>query len=719
MAIEKDIAIHHAKGIKNVISYTGNREKSTLSLDRSQSVDGMDIERLIIHGTEQDIVKALSYAENLEKTIFQLDGDDHLLVSGVLCDKDHAALDFQMTRQDYYDATDNASSRIKGTKTDKKTGETVQKESIEAYHIIQSFPEVEGLDPRLVHQIGIEYAKAAFPGHQCVVSTHMNTAHLHNHIIVNAYSRERIGRKYCMNMKRRREIRKINDELSLKYGLPILMDNDLQRNKGVSWKEWKSRQYGNSWKEKLKNDIRTASSMVSSWEEFKALMQKSGYRIRETKNTVTYTMPESDTRKCRDSRLGEEFTRSHLVNVWLEKATQTAEKAVNAPRKIQYELAKRPSSIYHLHVDRYTASGRRRTELEMLILTAIKIIQYFRNRFLDLLRNDTTEDVTNLPHTKKVDIMYKALEMLRKCNVRTKSDLKARMNDVGAKLSHNRKDIRDLEPVLDFEGELCEKIKEAQNLADALKDRGITPDRLLIHSFTKKEISHNTAFLQPMTSDIRRELYQKVNKKKLFLRYRFEDISLTAAKAVIDYADGRTDTMPSCLLTPDEAREIALKRQTESFNPSQPANDSQTANDQDSSAINSELDRQFDLLTYRYSAEDKEILFSYRNLLNELASYGITPELLSDHLVQHEARQQNYIALQKEMIALKNEYRDLCRLKGYIDLAENDRFTRGPLFVHETTISKTSETPMKREPGADISSKPSLGIQITDETISH
>ena len=177
--------------------------------------------------------------------------------------------------------------------------------------------------------------------------------------------------------------------------------------------------------------------------------------------------------------------------------------------------------------------------------------------------------------------------------------------------------------------------------------------------------------------------------------------------------------MPSCLLTPDEAREIALKRQTESFNPSQPANDSQTANDQDSSAINSELDRQFDLLTYRYSAEDKEILFSYRNLLNELASYGITPEQLSDHLVQHEARQQNYIALQKEMIALKNEYRDLCRLKGYIDLAENDRFTRGPLFVHETTISKTSETPMKREPGADISSKPSPGIQITDETISH
>ena len=200
---------------------------------------------------------------------------------------------------------------------------------------------------------------------------------------------------------------------------------------------------------------------------------------------------------------------------------------------------------------------------------------------------------------------------------------------------------------------------------------------------------------------------------------RFEDISLTAAKAVIDYADGRTDTMPSCLLTPDEAREIALKRQTESFNPSQPANDSQTANDQDSSAINSELDRQFDLLTYRYSAEDKEILFSYRNLLNELASYGITPEQLSDHLVQHEARQQNYIALQKEMIALKNEYRDLCRLKGYIDLAENDRFTRGPLFKQETGIS---ETTAEKGPDTETSTehpKSSPAAPIADESLSH
>ncbi|MCR5789028.1 MAG: relaxase/mobilization nuclease domain-containing protein [Lachnospiraceae bacterium] len=709
MAIEKDIAIHHTSGIKNVIAYTGNPEKAVLSLDRSQTANGIDIERLVIHGTEQDIINALSYAENLEKTIFRLDGDDQLLVSGVLCDKDHAVLDFQMTRQSYYDTVGDADIRIKGTKTDKKTGETVKKESIEAYHVIQSFPEVEGLDPRLVHQIGIEYARAAFPGHQCVVSTHMNTDHLHNHIIVNAYSKEHFGRKYRMNMERRREIRCINDELSLKYNLPILLDNDLNNSKGISWKEWKSKQDGQSWKEKLKNDILSASSMSGSWEEFKNLMTRSGYKIRETKSTVTYTMPGSETMKCRDSRLGAEYTRTALLSGWHEKASREDKKAAGASPKVRYETARQLSNPLYIHINRYTASGRRRTELEMLILTAIRIIQFFKDRFLDLVRGSDQKKPANLPYTKKIDHMYKALEMLKKYDVSSKVELKARMNDAGAKLSHARKEIRDLEPVLELEAEICEKIKSLQKLEADLGKKAISPDRLFVHSFSEKEIAHNIAALQPMIPGIRRQLYQKANDKKLFLKYKFEDISLSNAKAVIDYVDGKSDIMPSCLLTPEEARNIALKRQAE------PPGYVQTATNKNSSVLNSELDRKFELLTYHYNKEEKELLFAYRNLLNELAAYGVTSEQISEYLAQHESKQQAFLALQKQMVELKNEYRDLCHLKVYIDLAENDRFLRGPLFNVERPVS---EETIAKEPGKETTSDPSPEA-ITDDTLSH
>ena len=573
MAIEKDIAIHHTHGIENVITYTKNPEKATLFLNRYNTEDHVEIDNLIMQGTEQDIINALSYAENLEKTIFKLDGDDQLLTSGVLCKKDHAAVEFQLIREQYYRSISGSGSRIKGTKTDKKTGETVKKESIEAYHVIHSFPEVEGLDPRLIHKIGIEYAKAAFPGHQCIVSTHMNTDHLHNHIIVNAYSKEQIGRKYRMNMEKRREIRRINDELSLKYNLPILMDNDLNHNKGMSWKEWKSKQDGQSWKEQLKNDIQAAASMVGSWAEFKALMIKNGYKIRETKNTVTYTMPDSDTRKCRDSRLGEGYTRQSLCNAWLKKSFPEKESNASSEPFVRYEIERRPTHGHYLHIDRYTASGRRRTELEMLILTAIRIIQYFKDKYLDLLNVGNQKDPANLPYTKKIDHMYKALEMLKKCNVSTKAELKTRMNDTGSKLSHTRKEIRELEPILEYESEIAEKIKTARKLKSELEERDITPDRLFIYSFSDKEIAHNIAALQPMTPEVRRKLYQRINGKKLYLKYSFEDISLTAANAIIDYADGRSNVMPSCLLTPEEARNIALQKQYEALNSIPSVND--------------------------------------------------------------------------------------------------------------------------------------------------
>lgn len=138
MAIEKDIAIHHTNGIENVITYTRDPGKATLFLNRHDSDDHMEIDRLVMQGTEQDIINALSYAENLEKTIFRLDGDDQLLTSGILCSKDHAALQFQMVRDAYYNETAGCASRIKGTKTDKKPERLSKKKA--SRHTMSSSP---------------------------------------------------------------------------------------------------------------------------------------------------------------------------------------------------------------------------------------------------------------------------------------------------------------------------------------------------------------------------------------------------------------------------------------------------------------------------------------------------------------------------------------------------------------------------------------------------
>ena len=123
------------------------------------------------------------------------------------------------------------------------------------------------------------------------------------------------------------------------------MDNDLRHNKGMTWREWKARKEGNSWKTQLQNDIQSARDNASSWEEFKQLMQQAGYKIRETRSTVTYTMPDSDTRKCRDNRLGDEYSREALCNYWKTRAYESTKEA---PGTVKYEWENRTNE-HHIH----------------------------------------------------------------------------------------------------------------------------------------------------------------------------------------------------------------------------------------------------------------------------------------------------------------------------------------------------------------------------------
>ena len=81
MAIEKDIAIYHTKGIENTISYTSDKEKSMYYQKTSSNDPGMMMEQLILEGSDQDIINAL---ENDGKYVIELDKtyevDEELLI---------------------------------------------------------------------------------------------------------------------------------------------------------------------------------------------------------------------------------------------------------------------------------------------------------------------------------------------------------------------------------------------------------------------------------------------------------------------------------------------------------------------------------------------------------------------------------------------------------------------------------------------------------------
>lgn len=112
--------------------------------------------------------------------------------------------------------------------------------------------------------------------------------HLHNHIVRSAYNMS-TATKYKDNMDNLKHMREVCNEISLKYGLDILIDDDLYMSReGNSYMEQEQRKNGTSWKQKLQHTIIDCSKKAKSWEEFKQLMEANDYGINENGKHMVY-----------------------------------------------------------------------------------------------------------------------------------------------------------------------------------------------------------------------------------------------------------------------------------------------------------------------------------------------------------------------------------------------------------------------------------------------
>ena len=200
----------------------------------------------------------VDYVTNREKTTDKL-------ITGVNCVARTAVHEFEAVKKQFH-------------KTDGRA----------YYHIVQAFAPDDPVDFETVHQIGLEFA-AHFKGYQCLVATHMNTKHKHNHIIMNSVNFE-TGMKFHQSAKEMRMVKEFNNELCRKYGLSIT--------------ETKADPFHvPKWKDELKAAIRQAMECSNTREEFMAEMESMGYGVKWEPNQkyITYTTP--DNIRCRDNKL--------------------------------------------------------------------------------------------------------------------------------------------------------------------------------------------------------------------------------------------------------------------------------------------------------------------------------------------------------------------------------------------------------------------------------
>ena len=147
----------------------------------------------------QAISDIIDYTENPQKT------DGGRLITSWQCDSRIADAEFLFNKNQYIQKT----SRVRG------------EDDVIAYHLRQSFVPGE-ITPEDANRLGCELAKRFTKGnHAYIVCTHIDKAHIHNHVIWNSTALSQT-RKFRNFWGSSRAVRRLNDTICIENGYSIV-----------------------------------------------------------------------------------------------------------------------------------------------------------------------------------------------------------------------------------------------------------------------------------------------------------------------------------------------------------------------------------------------------------------------------------------------------------------------------------------------------------------
>lgn len=219
--------------LKEVIDYADNPDKTT--------------ERKYL---DDDLAAALEYAENDDKT------DRKMFVTGINCITEKAYEEMSATKQRYG-----------------KPGGNV------AYHGYQSF-RTDEVTPEEAHQIGLETARCMWGSeYEIVVTTHLNTDNIHNHMVVNSVS-FRTGRKFENHISDHYRLREISDEICRERGKSVLEHSNFYGGEKSAY--WIHKSGKQTHRDMLKADIEECLKYSRRYDDLIPRLRGLGYKVERT-----------------------------------------------------------------------------------------------------------------------------------------------------------------------------------------------------------------------------------------------------------------------------------------------------------------------------------------------------------------------------------------------------------------------------------------------------
>ena len=228
--------------------------------------------------TAVSLQDALDYAANRDKT------EQSCFESSYACTLETAFADMRQTKEQW-----------------NKPG------GVQGYHLVQSFAADE-VTPELAHQIAKELADRVLGGrYEYVIGTHLNTDHIHSHIVWNSVSCVD-GKKYRSNYKSYvTEIRAVSDELCRKYKLSVI-DTENSHHVAKPYAEWLAEKNGQpTWRTAIRQDVDDAIQQNLTWRQFLSAMERKGYEIRMGRKYPVLRPPGKE-RFVRFKTLGKRYT---------------------------------------------------------------------------------------------------------------------------------------------------------------------------------------------------------------------------------------------------------------------------------------------------------------------------------------------------------------------------------------------------------------------------
>ena len=393
--------------LDHVLDYVGNSKKTSYEND--------------------DLLNVLHYAEDDCKT------EDKKLVSGINCDVETAYKEMRNTKERFC-----------------KTGGVI------SLHGYQSFNEGE-VTPEQAHEIGVKLANEMWGDRfEVIVATHINTKHIHNHIVVNSVSFVD-GMKAYNNRAEYSRMRHISDEICMEYGLSVLEEKPCGKYNIDYSKVYESDIVHSNQKTKAKAVIDYAINKAKKYSDFIGILNELGYFVTQrTKDSLSIRDVAHYNRNIRAARaLGEDYTIERIK-----------ERIYANTKEAEIDRLLRFNKVYYKKIYLGVPIDKMKLKLSPLYRKYIKymfgIKQYPRNFYFKEMTPQMYKD------RKDFSELAKQLDYIAKNKIKTFSDITTMYEEYTSKLNALKMKRLSINTRLSNSFEKDELLEEKDNLTSEI-----------------------------------------------------------------------------------------------------------------------------------------------------------------------------------------------------------------------------------------------------------